>query len=113
MEKVTVKLVVFKSKEENLFLSYCAATHDFMAKGKTIEETVASTKSWLIRLLGNRLAYRNLKDYGWEISENFAKSPIFADKELVHLTEKMHNTKISEPIIITIDVKLPRPQKNI
>ncbi len=113
MEKVTVKLVVFKSKKENLFLSYCAATHDFMSKGKTIEETVTSAKSWLLRLLENRLAYRNLKDYSWEISENSAKPPIFADEELVYLTEKMHNTKISNPIIITIDVELPDPQKNI
>ncbi len=113
MEKVSVKLVAFKSENEDLFLSYCAATRDFASKGKTIEETVASAKAWLLRLLENRLAYKNLQSYGWEVSENSAKPPIFADEELVRLTEKIHSTKIENPIIVTIDVELPKAQKTL
>ena len=113
MEKVSVKLVVFKSENEDLFLSYCAATRDFASKGKTVEEPIASAKAWLLRLLENRLAYKNLQNYGWEVSENSAKPPIFADEELVRLTEKMHSTKIGNPIIVTIDVELPKAQKTL
>lgn len=113
MEKVSVKLVVFKSENEDLFLSYCAATRDFASKGKNLDETVASAKAWLFRLLENRLAYKNLQSYGWEVSENSAKPPIFADEELVHLTEKIHSTKIENPIIVTIDVELPKAQKTL
>lgn len=113
MEKVSVKLVAFKSEKENLFLSYCAATHDFASKGKTVEETVSSAKSWLLRLLENRLAYKNLQNYGWEVSENSAKPPIFVDEKLVRLTEKIHSVKISNPVIVTIDVELPKAQKSL
>ena len=113
METVSVKLVMFKSDKENFFLSYCAATHDFASKGKTVEATIASAKVWLIQLLENRLAYKNLQEYGWEVSENSAKPPIFADEELVCLTEKIHSTKIKEPIIVTINVELPKAQKTL
>ena len=113
MEKVSVKLVVFKATEEDLYFSYCATTHDFASKGKTVEETVSSAKSWLLRLLENRLSYKNLQNYGWEVSENSAKPPIFADEELVRLTERIHSVKISNPIIVTIDVELPKAQKSL
>lgn len=113
METVVTKLVVFKSTKENLFFSYCAATHDFVSKGKTVEETTESAKTWLLRLLENRLAYKNLQNYGWEITENSAKPPIFADEELVRLTEKIHSVKMDNPIIVEIDVELPKAQKTI
>ena len=113
MEKVSVKLVAFKSENEDLFLSYCAATRDFASKGKTVEETIASARAWLFRLLENRLAYKNLQSYGWKISENSAKPPIFADEELVRLTEKIHSAKIENPILITIDVELPKATKTL
>lgn len=108
-----MKLVVFKSEKKDSFFSYCAATHDFVSKGKTVEETVSSAKSWLLRLLENRLAYKNLQNWGWEVSEDSAKPPIFAEAELVHLTEKMHSTKISNPIIVTIDVEIPKARKTL
>lgn len=113
MEKVSVKLVAFKSNNEDLFLSYYAATRDFASKGKTVEETIASAKAWLLRLLENRLAYKNLQSYGWQVSENSAKPPIFANEELVHLTEKIHSAKIRNPIIVTIDVELPKAKKTL
>ena len=59
METVLVKLVVFKSSSEDLFFSYCPATHDFASKGKTVEETANSAKKWLLQLLENRIAYKN------------------------------------------------------
>ena len=104
---------MFKSEKENLFLSYCATTHDFASKDKTVEETGSSAKSWLLRLLENRLAYKDLQNYGWAVTENSAKLPIFVDKKLVRLTEKIHSVKISNPIIVTIDVELPKAQKSL
>lgn len=113
MEKVSVKLVVFKATEEDLYFSYCAATHDFASKGKTVEETVSSAKSWLLRLLENRLAYKNLQNYGWEVGENSAKPPIFADEYLISETERIFEVTIKEPIIITVDVELPKAERTI
>ena len=70
-------------------------------------------KSMLIRDLQNRLAYVNMKNYGWEVSANSAKPPIFADEYLVSETERIFEVTIKEPIIITVDVELPRAEKTI
>ena len=116
MEKVSVKLVVFKHPEParwDTYASYCPATKDFCAHGKSVSEVVDKFKSMLIRDLQNRLAYVNMKNYGWEVSENSAKPPIFADEYLVSETERIFEVTIKEPIIITIDVELPRAEKTI
>ena len=111
METVLVKLVVFKSSSEDLFFSYCPATHDFASKGKTVEETANSAKKWLLQLLENSIAYKNSRNYGWQISENSAIPPIFADMELVRLAEEIHSTEIRNPVIVELNVELPKAQK--
>ncbi len=116
MEKVSVKLVVFKHPEParwDVYASYCPATHNFCASGKSISEVVEKFRLMLIRDLKNRLAYVNMKNWGWEVSENSAKPPIFADEYLVSETERMFEVTIKEPIIITVDVELPRTDKTI
>ena len=54
-----------------------------------------------------------MKNYGWEVSANSAKPPIFADEYLVSETERIFEVTIKEPIIITVDVELPRAEKTI
>ena len=54
-----------------------------------------------------------MKNYGWEVSENSAKPPIFTDEYLVSETERIFEVTIKEPIIITVDVELPRAEKTI
>ena len=91
MEIVSVKLVVFKHPEParwDTYASYCHATRNFCAYGKSASEVVDKFKSMLIRDLQNRLAYVNMKNYGWEVSENSAKPPIFTYEYLVSDTEE-------------------------
>lgn len=117
--KISVKIVVFKPTDENLFYSkkfyycYCPATNDFESMGKTVDEVIASAKKWLLQLLENRLAYRTLQKYGWEVNEIFAKPPIFADEVIVASAERIHNMKIIDPIITTIDVELPEAKRTL
>lgn len=116
MDKVSVKLVVFKYPEParwDIYASYCPATRNFCAYGKSVSEVVDKFKSMLIRDLQNRLAYVNLKKYGWEVSENSAKPPIFANEYLVSETERIFEVTIKDPLIITVDVELPRAEKTI
>lgn len=116
METVSVKLVVFKHPEParwDTYASYCPATKDFCACGNSVTEVVEKFKKILFVDLQNRIAYKNMKNWGWEVSENSAKPPIFADEYLVSETERMFEVTIKEPIIITIDVELPRAEKTI
>lgn len=117
--KISVKIVVFKPTEENVFYSrkfyycYCPATNDFVSKGKTVDEVILYAKSWLLRLLENRLEYRTLKKYGWRVCEISAEPPIFVDDVIVASAERIHNMKIIDPIITTIDVELPEAKRTI
>ena len=116
MEKVSVKLVVFKHPEParwDIYASYCPATKDFCAHGKSTHEVVEKFKSMLIRDLQNRLAYANMKNYGWEVTESSAKPPTFAYEYLISETERIFEVTIKEPIIITVDVELPKAEKTI
>lgn len=116
MEKVSVKLVVFKHPEParwDTYCSYCPATCDFCACGNSVIEVVEKFKKTLFVDLQNRLAYRNMKNWGWQVSENSAIPPIFADEYLVTETERIFEVTIKEPIIINVDVELPRAEKTI
>lgn len=116
METVSVKLVVFKHPEParwDTYASYCPATKDFCSHGKSISEVVDMFKKLLYRDLQNRLAYKNMENWGWEVSENSAIPPIFADNNAVSETERIFEVTIKEPIIITVDVELPRAEKTI
>ena len=37
--------------------------------------------------------------------------PIFADMELVRLAEEIHSTEIRNPVIVELNVELPKAQK--
>lgn len=52
----------------------------------------------LERDLAGRIHYRNLKNRGWEVDENSAKPPIFADEELVKRTEESLKSKLKNPL---------------
>ena len=65
------------------------------------------TKEHLCHELCHRVRYDNLKLYGWEVSENSAKPPIFANEEAISLTEQLYEAKIVEPKVIEVNVGLP------
>lgn len=116
MEKVSVKLVVFKHPEParwDTYASYCPATRNFCAYGKSVSEVVEMFEKMLIRELENRMFFVNFKNWGWEVSENSAKPPIFADEYLISETERMFEVTIKDPLIITVDVELPKSRKTI
>ena len=114
--EVTVKIVVFKHSNPekwDIYASYCPATRNYCCKGKTVEEVVGKFEKMLLEDLRNRLAYRNMKIWGWKVDENSAIPPIFADEELVTQTNWIFETTIVEPQIIEVNVELPRPEKTI
>lgn len=116
MEIVSVKLVVFKHPNParwDTYASYCPATHNYCARGKSIPEVVEMFEKMLIRGLENRMFFVNFKNWGWEVSENSAKPPIFADEYLISETERMFEVTIKDPLIITVDVELPKSRKTI
>ena len=107
MEKVSVKLVMFKQKtmhEEGEYCGYCPALGAFHVM-TSFEKLLAYMQDCLEKDLAGRIHYRNLKNRGWEVSENSAK-PIFADEELVKRTEKIFAVKIKEPIIVELYAEL-------
>lgn len=116
MGTVSVKLVVFQHPEParwDTYASYCPATGNFCSCGKSVSEVVKIFKESLIRDLQNRIAFKNLKLYGWKVSENSAIPPIFADEYIVHRAEQIFEVTIKEPLIINVDVELPRAEKTI
>ena len=116
MEKVSVKLVVFRHpnpEKWDVYASYCPAARNYCSRGKTIPEVEDMFRTMLIRELENRMFFDNFKFYGWEVSENSAKPPIFADEYLVSETERIFEVTIKDPIIITVDVELPKSRKTI
>lgn len=116
MSRVSVKLVVFKHPDAarwDTYASYCPATHNFCARGKTVAEVISYFEQMLVRELENRMFFVNFKNWGWEVSENSAKSPNFADEYLISETERIFEVAIKDPQIITVDVELPKSRKTI
>lgn len=110
MEKVSVKLVIFK--EGRMFCGYSPELMYYI-NNKTSEEAIVKiVKRHLSQELCHRLRYDKLKKLGWEVFENSVIPPIFADTEVVQLTEQLYEAKIVEPKIIVVDVELP-PTQNL
>ena len=112
MEKETAKLVMFKQKtihEEGEYCGYCPALGAFHVM-TSFEKLLAYMQDQLEKDLVGRIHCRNLKNRGWEVSENSAKPPIFADEELVKRTEELFEVKIKEPIIVELYAKLTPPR---
>ena len=116
MEKISKKLEVFRHPEPekwDIYASYCPATCNFCAKGKSVQEVLEKFKTILFRDLQNRLAYKNLETWGWKVSENSAIPPIFADSFILNEAERIFEISIKEPLIIEVNVELPRAEKTI
>ena len=114
--RVSVKLVVFRHPEParwDTYASYCPATNNFCAFGNSISEVVEKFKKILLRDLQNRRAYQNMKNWGWKVSENSAIPPIFTDEYMLQETERIFGVTIIEPLIISVDVELPRAEKTL
>lgn len=109
--RVSVKLVVFRHPEParwDTYASYCPATNNFCAFGNSVSEIVEKFKKILFRDLQNRLAYQNMENWGWKVSENSAIPPTFTDEEVITKVEALRRDKLVEPKIVEIDVELPK-----
>lgn len=112
MEKVSVKLVMFKQKtmhEEGEYCGYCPALGAFHIM-TSFEKLLSYMQDCFERDLAGRIRYKHLKLRGWKVSENSAKPPIFANEELVKRTEKIFAVKIKEPIIVELYAELTPPR---
>ncbi|MDE7073613.1 MAG: hypothetical protein K2O69_00945 [Odoribacter sp.] len=108
-EKISVKVVVFEHPEPQKWGKYCGycASIKYECGHSTIQEVIADIQSHLLKLLCHRFIYKNLENYGWCIDEDSVVSPIFADKEIIALTEQLYEVKIVEPKIIEVNVETP------
>lgn len=107
--KVSVKFVMFRQKtlhEEGEYCGYCPALRAFHVM-TSFEEIHSYMQKRFEEELEGRLHYNTLRIIGWQVSENSAKPPIFADKEIVKLTEELFEVKIQKPIIVEIYAELP------
>lgn len=111
--RVKVTLIVFRHPDNIRGLAYegyCPALREFYA-ANTVEEIKSYMLDSLMLGLEHRIHYDNLKNRGWQVSENSAIPPIFADEEAVKFTENRYKVKIVEPEIIVVDVELPKSRK--
>lgn len=107
--KVSVKFVMFRQKtlhEEGEYCGYCPALRAFHAM-TSFEEIRSYMKHRLEEELEGRLRYNTLRIIGWQVSENSAKPPIFADKEIIKLSEELFEVKIQKPLIVEIHAEIP------
>lgn len=112
MEKVSVKLVMFKQKtihEEGEYCGYCPALGAFHVMD-SFERLRAYMQRSLDDDVSGRLHFKSLTNLGWDVGENYVKPPIFADEELIRLTEEAFAVKIKEPIIVELYAELTPPR---
>lgn len=69
---------------------------------------MADVQGHLLNLLCHRFIHKNLLNCGWTITENSVKPPIFTDEEVVKLTEKSYGMTIPEPLIVELNVEVPK-----
>lgn len=113
---IVVKIVAFKRSKRTiggLYAGYCPAIRSFCVKGESVQDVIEDLRQSLMIALKNRLSFTNMRSYGWQVSENSAKPPIFADEYLVSETERVFDTHIENPSIIEINVELPRAERTI
>lgn len=112
METVKIRAIVFEHPEPQIFgkfCGYCPATNNFEGRGNSIKDVLTIIRKHLYLDLCHRFKYKNLQNLGWEITNNSIKVPTFTDEEAVRLAEQSYEIKISNPIIIEIDVEVPPP----
>lgn len=108
--RVKVKLVMFCQRtihEEGDYGGYCPALNAFHVFDSS-SKLIAYMEGRLKRDLEGRIHYNNMKDRGWEVSENSAIPPIFTDEELIKQTEELFEIKIKDPIIVELSIELPK-----
>lgn len=112
--RVEVKLVVFSHEDTAVlgkYCSYCPALKEFQGRGDTVEGCVDDVTQILKWHLVRRLKTVNLRRLGWGVSENSAIPPIFTDEELLFLTEKHYEVRISDYQILNVTVPLPTAER--
>lgn len=116
-QRVRVKVVIIANDNQEIngncnYVSYCPAIRDFCARGNTIPDIIEYAEKRLVEELQGRVFYNTLTRCGWKVSENSAIPPIFAEQELVSQTEHCYGIKTSNPIIVELNVELPKIGKN-
>ena len=95
--------------EEGEYCGYCPALGAFHVMD-SFERLRTYMQRCLDEDLAGRIHYKHLKLRGWEVGENYAKPPIFADEELIRRAEESFQVKIKEPIIVELYAELTPPR---
>lgn len=111
--EISVKVVVFEHPEPQTFGNYCGycAANGYFCSGANVGDISDRVKDVISLELQQREKYPvHLLKFGWEITKNSIKVPIFTDEELVQRAESSYVLKIDNPIIVEINVELPKAQ---
>ena len=97
MKNVKVKVVIFLITEtmsscykKNTYCGYSPVINAISIEKQSESCVIEEIKETLYELLCHRLRYSNL----WKVAENSVIPPIFADKDLIRLTESIFGTTI-------------------
>ena len=117
--RVTVKAVIFFDKNfaatgsSYPYCVYCKELMFYVNNQSSEEKVVGLIENQLLYFLRCRVSCNNLTRWGWKVSENSAIPPIFTDEYMLQETERIFGVTIIEPLIISVDVELPRAEKTI
>lgn len=112
--EVKIKVVVFEHPEPQTFGKFCGycPANGYFCSGADVTDISNRIRDVIVLELQQRKSFPNhLLKFGWQVSENLIIPPIFANEELVHLAESSYSLKISNPIIVELNVKVPPAQK--
>ena len=111
--EVKIKIVVFKHPEPQTWGQYCGycSSNGYFCSGKDASDISNKILGVLTFELQQRKKFPgHLQKRGWKICGNSMIPPNFADEELIRHAEESYVLKIKEPLIIELNVKIPRPK---
>lgn len=110
------KIIVFEHPEPDVwgvFCGFCPANHYYCSGNNTFDKTLKRIKRRIRFDLEQRFMFpSHLEKYGWEITENSVKPPIFTDEDTLRLAEKSYEITIDKYKILKVHVKIPEGKFN-
>ncbi len=108
-----IKALIFEHPESQTFGKFCGycPANGYFCSGIDVTDISSRIENVIIFELQQReqCPYHLIK-FGWKISVNSIIPPIFADEELIQRTENSYALKIDNPIIVELNVEVPKPK---
>ena len=110
------KVIVFEHPQHNVwgnFCGYCPANCYYCSGNNTFGETLKRIRDRIKFDLEQRfMVPTHLEKFGWSITENSVKPPIFTDEEVIQLAERSYEITINKYKILEVHVRIPKRRFN-